>query len=578
MKLIEALTIANRQQRSDATSRRFALVCGFTPLHLLTFLKAYLQTEFPADAIEITTGLYGDLPGNLDRLQQQDAQSAAVVVEWSDLDPRLGMRDLGGWRPSVLPDILMTVSTKLQQIELAIRRASQSSTIALSIPTLPLPPCFARPGWVESGDEAELRERVASFARGLADASHVNILNQQRLQQVSPAGDRYDLRADLHSGYPYKHAHTDALAALLAKGMAERQPLKGLISDLDDTMWRGLLGEIGVESIAWDLGGQAQIHGLYQQALAMLADRGVLVAIATKNDPKLVGEALARRDFHIPQDRIFPVQAGWGPKSDSVREILRSWNIGPDAVMFIDDNAMELGEVKFAFPEIECHQFPTTDIDAFPLLLETLRDRFSKRGISAEDEIRVASLKAARGMPDQVEGAASSEAFLQLAEATVVTSFHGDPSDARAFELVNKTNQFNLNGERLSHREWEERLARPDWFLATVSYRDKFGPLGKIAVLMGTVDAGAATLRVDTWVMSCRAFSRRVEYQLLRQLFDRFDAREIVFQFKATPRNGPLRDFLATFGEPRSDFRLTREQFATQCPPLYHACEEAVVG
>jgi predicted enzyme involved in methoxymalonyl-ACP biosynthesis len=78
--------------------------------------------------------------------------------------------------------------------------------------------------------------------------------------------------------------------------------------------------------------------------------------------------------------------------------------------------------------------------------------------------------------------------------------------------------------------------------------------------------------------MSCRAFSRRVEYQSLRQIFERFGAREIAFRFKATPRNEPLREFLAAFGDVREDFRMTREQFDERCPPLYHSCEEVVVG
>jgi predicted enzyme involved in methoxymalonyl-ACP biosynthesis len=90
--------------------------------------------------------------------------------------------------------------------------------------------------------------------------------------------------------------------------------------------------------------------------------------------------------------------------------------------------------------------------------------------------------------------------------------------------------------------------------------------LGKIAVLRG--ERTADRIRIDTWVMSCRAFSRRIEYQCLFQLFQRFEAQEITFDFISTPKNGPVRDFLsALVGEPAT--ALTREAFVAKCPKLH---------
>ena len=93
----------------------------------------------------------------------------------------------------------------------------------------------------------------------------------------------------------------------------------------------------------------------------------------------------------------------------------------------------------------------------------------------------------------------------------------------RAFELINKTNQFNLNGRRWKEPEWRRFLGEPGAFLVTASYEDKFGPLGEIAAMLGT--AGAGKLSVDAWVMSCRAFSRRIEHQCLKYLFERLRRR-----------------------------------------------------
>ncbi len=145
----------------------------------------------------------------------------------------------------------------------------------------------------------------------------------------------------------------------------------------------------------------------------------------------------------------------------------------------------------------------------------------------------------------------------------------------RVLELVNKTNQFNLNGKRYTQADWHKLVSDENAVLAAVSYQDKFGPLGTIAAVAGKLD-GAKTLAIEAWVMSCRAFARRIEHQTLKMLFDTTGASEIEFRFTPTAKNGPLREFFATFlgDEPQSDFRLTRQQFEAKCPPLYHEVRE----
>src|SRR5581483_11431628 len=138
-------------------------------------------------------------------------------------------------------------------------------------------------------------------------------------------------------------------------------------------------------------------------------------------------------------------------------------------------------------------------------------------------------------------------------------------SDRRVVELVNKTNQFNLNGIRYTEREWQSALDDPESFAMAVSYRDKFGPLGKVAVLRGRREGFC--LRVETWVMSCRAFSRRIEHRCLDRLFLKFGVEEMQFAFLQTSRNGPIQEFLSSMlAESTSkESRLTREAFEARC-------------
>jgi FkbH-like protein len=362
-------------------------------------------------------------------------------------------------------------------------------------------------------------------------------------------------------------------------------PKKGLITDLDETLWKGILGEIGSEGISWDLDNHSQIHGLYQQLLRSLAASGTLIAVASRNDPKLVEQAFGRRDIVLQQENVFPFEVHWGAKSESVARILAAWNVSADSVVFVDDSPMDLAEVKTGHPALECLLFPGEDYQAVYVLLERLRDWFGKDRISEEDSLRAASLRARSSL--QLEGNVTNSTpgeFQRKLAAKLTLSFQKLPADPRAFELVNKTNQFNLNGRRYQETEWHHWLRQEDTVLLTVNYTDKYGPLGKVVVLSGRLcdgnRSGKGKLCVQTWVMSCRAFSRLIEYMCLQYLFSKLDIEDVEFNFVATDRNRPMHDFLRQLPcqVQEGNLCVSRLQFANTCPPLSHAVEEIPNG
>jgi FkbH-like protein len=572
--LIEALEILKRPLPDDARPVSVLLACGFTPLHLQTFLAAQLRQRLPNCRVELKTGLFGDLAGNIERLDDASPDLLFVVVEWQDLDPRLGIRTLGGWRTTELADIANSANRAAVRLEHALRKASASISTYVCMPTLPLPPLFSNPTQQAGGYELQLRQLVASLAASISDQPLIRVLNSQCLDESSPYPARHDVRSDLMAGFPYKLPHASTTAELLATLSQSRTPMKGLITDLDDTLWAGILGEVGVEGVSWHLDKHTQLHGLYQQFLDSLASAGVLIAVASKNDRELVELALERKDLTISKENMYPLEIHWAPKSESARRILKTWNIGPEAVVFIDDSPMEVAEVKAAFPEMECIVFPKNDYQATWDLLRYLRDLFGKSVISEEDSIRLKSIRASSALRESSEITGNSlDDLLQSAGAVTHFTFGKQSDDSRALELINKTNQFNLNGKRLSESDWMAYLNDPAGFLVTVSYEDKYGPLGKVAVLLGRMQEKG--LRVHSWVMSCRAFSRRIEHQFLKQLFEKFDADEIFFEFQKTPRNGPLQELLAgLLGSPlTADVRLSRSTFDEKCPSLYHSVE-----
>ncbi|HXW89082.1 MAG TPA: HAD-IIIC family phosphatase [Terriglobales bacterium] len=567
MTLGQALRLV-QQRKAENRRRSIFLVCGFEPLHLETFLQGHFALRFPSEAVDVQTGLYGNLEPALEAAAASPAEAAAVVIEWSDLDPRLGLRSAGGWALSVQADILRSCQERLLRLLGGLKAVGDKMPVALVPPTLPLSLLGHTAGWQFSLAEAELQKQMATFLADAAQIGRVALLNSSSLARVSPEPLRLDALMELKAGFPYTVAHASAVGGLVVKLLFPPSPMKGLITDLDETLWSGIVGEVGAQNVSWSLAEHTAIHGLYQQMLGHLAEMGVLLAVATKNELAVVEEALQRDDLLLPRKSFFPVSANWGPKSDSIAEILRTWRIGADSVVFVDDSAMELDEVRTAFPAMTCLEFsgkrPAKSVE----LLEQLRDLFGKAGVDREDGLPQAipqssAFKAATGGSSRAE-------FIRGLHGRLVFDCRKDPANQRLLELINKTNQFNLNGTCLSESEWLKLFADQSALVVGVSYEDKFGPLGTIGVLSGR--RVSDVLELTSWVLSCRAFSRQIEDHMLDHLFHQHGVGAIQLAFRPTPRNQPLQHYLVSLGLDldRGKASLSREQFRTHIEDLPH--------
>lgn len=560
--LREALLAAGRP--AVGPEYRLSLCCGFEPLHLTAFLKARIRERLtPAGrGATIGTGRFGDLAGNIERaLAVEDGAPLAVVLDWPDLDPRLGLRE--AHRPAADDEtsILAEAAARLARLETLLTAAAAGRRIALSLPAGPLPPWTPGLPGQATAFVLRLQDRLAALASACAAAG---------VRVAAPVeGDPRDFRSFLRTGFPYSLPFADALAARLTALLLPPVPKKGLITDLDNTLWMGIVGDDGPGNVHWSIDRRARAHGIYQQFLGALAAQGVLVGVASKNDPEPVAEALGRTDLLLNADALFPVMTGWGHKSASIRRIAETWNIGLDDIVFVDDSPLELAAVRQELPGVECVLFPSGDPVALLETLQTIARQFARESTGEEDRLRAASLRAGAGLS---AGAAHSgpEALLAGLQARLVFDFRREPFDPRALELLNKTNQFNLNGRRWEESDFRRFLASPDALLCVVHYEDRFGPLGKSAVVAGRREGAA--LRLESWAMSCRAFSRRIEFATLQALYNDSGARTILLDWTATPRNGPVRETLELLLGPISDaglLPLDRELFTARCPRLY---------
>ncbi len=138
--------------------------------------------------------------------------------------------------------------------------------------------------------------------------------------------------------------------------------------------------------------------------------------------------------------------------------------------------------------------------------------------------------------PSEAQGADLST-FLRGLDMTLTLHDRTTGDRARAVQLINKTNQFNLNGRRVTDEEVGVTVANGGR-LYGASLTDRSGSHGEILACL--IDANGV---IRSLVMSCRVFQRRVEHAFFAWLAGQ-DSPPGALDFAETERNEPTRQFL----------------------------------
>ncbi len=227
MTFSEALAMVRANaSRGDGHVLRLHLAAGITPNHLMTFVVAHAARRCPNRRVACSAGEYGDLVEAIAADEAEHAHAVLVVMEWSDLDPRLGLRRFATGTAGIGTDILETVTARLGMIAAAVMRRAADMPIVLSLPTLRLPPVFLTSSCQTGLLEIGLQRRVLEFAETCLSHGDVSIANEERLDEASPQSERYSVSGDLGADMPYRAPHLSALAATLVENALPAPPLK----------------------------------------------------------------------------------------------------------------------------------------------------------------------------------------------------------------------------------------------------------------------------------------------------------------------------------------------------------------
>ncbi len=360
----------------------------------------------------------------------------------------------------------------------------------------------------------------------------------------------YDSRMRLYAKAPIANA---MLGNLSQHYMRYFRALTGrtkkcLIVDLDNTLWGGVIGEDGIEGIQLGPNYPGSAFVEFQRAVLDLYRRGVILAIASKNNPADVDVVFqSHRFMQLRKEHFAEIEIHWELKSDSLKRIAQRLNIGLEHVVFADDNPAECEQVRREIPMVTVIQLPRRPelyVDA--LCAEGLFDTLS---LSDEDRRR-GQLYQQRAQSETMRSASGNiEDYYRDLDMALNISAVDQTSLARAAQLTQKTSQFNLTTIRYSEAEVAARVADPAWLAITVGVRDRFGDNGIVGVMMAR--ALDDRLDIDTFLLSCRVIGRTVETAMLAFLCDAAQARglkKISGRLVPTAKNVPIRDLFQKHG------------------------------
>jgi FkbH-like protein len=318
---------------------------------------------------------------------------------------------------------------------------------------------------------------------------------------------------------------------------------KALVTDLDNTLWGGVIGEDGIEGIQLGIEYPGAAYRSVQRVLLDLYHRGILLAICSKNNPGDVFEVLEKHPgMLLGLQHFASVRISWTDKAEILREIATELNIGIDSLAFLDDNPVERERIRMALPEVTVLDLPNDPME----FARALRDApvFERLALSEEDRERGRYYGEQRQRVELERSACSLEDFYRSLRQEVGIGPVTPGTLTRVAQLTQKTNQFNLTTRRYTEQKISTMIQDPDWKVHTVRVKDCFGDNGLVGLVI-IHDSGGVE-EIDTFLLSCRVVGRTVETAILSFLVDQGRMKgqdKLQGWFLPTKKNDLAKDF-----------------------------------
>ena len=391
-------------------------------------------------------------------------------------------------------------------------------------------------------------------------------LNIKTISDLTIKGENFSLDRFLATGIPFKSSQllniSKKIFNLIQKERKKEKKLnqtksklnlrneinyelnqkKVLAVDFDDTLWKGVIADEGYKRINCKNDIIGYKHYVFQNLIKHLKSRGILIVGVTKNNFSEAKKGFLNKNSILKTSDFVKIFASFEKKSFSIEQAYKNFNLAQDSVVFVDDNIIEVKEVKSNLPQVETIIFPK-NTDEMPQFLEKLSSYFQKKYLTKEDLNRVNNYKKNFNQITILKKKENFNLFdflkgLKMSLIIRRQKINKREDLERPFQLINKTNQFNLNGIRLSETNFL-KILKNNGKLFSGFYKDKTGDFGEVITIL--IDKNE---KVRAFVMSCRVFQRKIENIFLAELINE-KIKIKSFLFKKTNKNQPLSNFFS---------------------------------
>lgn len=434
-----------------------------------------------------------------------------------------------------------------------------SRTEFMFVPTWSIDPCFRGYGMLElvpsTGVKGLLLKANMRLAERLSEFANAVVLDADRW--IVSAGLRaYSPKMWHMSKVPFDtRVFTSAVADVKAAIRGIRgQARKVVVVDLDDTLWGGIVGDVGWEQL--QLGGHDPVGESFvdfQRTLKALTKRGILLAIVSKNTEEVALEAIRSHPEMVLELKDFAGwRINWSDKAANLADLANELNIGLQSVVFIDDNPVERARVADALSEVYVPEWPQNKL-MYASALSSL-DCFDTPTLSGEDRDRARMYSAERLRRQTRVDVKSADDWLETLETQARVEPLKPSNLPRAAQLLNKTNQMNLRTRRLAESTFHDWSLEQENHVWVLYLKDKYGDSG-LTGLVSVTEEDEDVVIVD-FVLSCRVMGRKVEETLLHIVSgftETVGANSFVARYIETPKNKPCLDFFVGSGMEQAD-------------------------
>jgi FkbH-like protein len=305
---------------------------------------------------------------------------------------------------------------------------------------------------------------------------------------------------------------------LVARILAAQRGLskKCLVLDLDNTLWGGVVGDDGLEGIILGEGSAVgEAHLALQRYAKQLKERGVILAVCSKNDPA-TAEVVFREhpEMILKQSDFAAFVANWDDKAENLKLIAARLNIGIDSLVFVDDSPVERARIRQTLPMVAVLELPEDAADFVRCLADA--GYFEAVTFTSEDAQRAEHYVANANRETLLRSSETMDDFLRGLEMSVVFGPFTELDLSRMTQLINKTNQFNPTTRRYTSEEVASLAAAPESITLQFRLLDRLGDNGIVSAMILRPDPDQSDLlQIDCWVMSCRVFGRQLEFEAM---------------------------------------------------------------